>query len=38
MTLPQEPGEAGMARTYTLVVLTEALVITALWLFQRAFT
>ena len=37
MTVPDGPSEDGAARTYTLVVVTEVVVIAALWLMQRVF-
>jgi hypothetical protein len=33
-----EPGDSRMPRLYTAVIVVEALVIAALWAFERAFT
>ena len=40
MSFPGGPGEAAdhMARTYALVIVCHAFVITALWLFGRIFS
>jgi hypothetical protein len=37
MGLPDDPSDGRAARTYVLVVITEVVVIAALWLIQRAF-
>jgi len=34
---PITPGDSPLALTYALVIVTEAVVISALWLFQRVF-
>jgi hypothetical protein len=38
MSLPDAGPEEGMTRTYALVLLCHATVITALWLFGRTFS
>ena len=37
MSVPDGPPDQSAARTYVLVVVTEAVVIAALWLIQRVF-
>ena len=38
MSLPDAPPEQSMTRTYMLVIVCHATVITLLWLFGRVFT
>ena len=38
MSLPDAPPEQSMTRTYMLVIVCHAAVITLLWLFGRVFT
>ena len=38
MSLPDAPPERGMERTYILVLICHATVITLLWLFGRVFS